>query len=119
MNEATTGIVIFGALALICSIAAHTLQRRFWLAVTLASIVITVLFQVLVFYQLGYLDPFMPIATVITLFISALCACMVGTIFCFFERRIIQTQARKHMMQIQHNKRMQSDAVPATRALRR
>ncbi len=87
MNEVTTGIVIFGALALVCSLVAHSLQRRFWLAVTLASITSTVLFQVFVFYQLGYLDPFIPIAIVITLFISALCACMVGAMFLLFRNK--------------------------------
>ena len=87
MNETTTGIVLFGTLVLICSFLAHALQRRFWLAVTLASLASAVLFQVAVFFQLGYLDPFMPVAMVITLVISALCACIVGAGFLLFRNK--------------------------------
>ncbi len=88
MDESTTGMVIFGVLVLICSVVAHALQRRFWLAVALSSVTSSVLFQVTVYFQLGYLDPFIPIAIVTTLVISALCASIVGAIFLIFRKEI-------------------------------
>lgn len=76
-------MVIFGAITLICSIFAHTYQKRFWFAVLIAACSSVVLFQVASFLNSGYLDPFIMIAIITTFCISSISAVVIGLVFKF------------------------------------
>ena len=81
MNDGATGIVVLGAIVLICSIAMHTLQKKYWHAVLLSACVSAVLFQIVSFMNQGYLDPFFIIAVFVTFGIGAIGSIIIGFLF--------------------------------------
>ena len=81
MNETTTGIVVLVTLVIVCSITSHAFQKRFWLAVTIATLASVVIFQAIIFFRQGFLDPFVLIAVFTTTIASAVGAILIGLVF--------------------------------------
>lgn len=75
------GVLVFVIVAATLAVVAHLFIRRFVLAVLLSSMGSSVLFQLIVWIQLGYLDPFAPIAFIVTLVLAVLISAMVGALF--------------------------------------
>jgi membrane protein DedA with SNARE-associated domain len=72
------------------SVFSHMRLKKFLLACLIASFSTTILFQVLGFIVLGYLDPFFIIATITTFTIALCISLFVGSIFYFKRRAIIK-----------------------------
>ena len=81
MDQSITGMLYLGAIVLICSVIAHSLQKQFWVAVGLAALGSTALLLLVIIYRTGFLSSYLPIAVAITLVISTLCAMGVGAVF--------------------------------------
>jgi len=64
MSAGTMGILILVAIAVVVSLICHAFLRRFWPATNLAATAAAMLFLVASYIELGYLDPFFPIAFV-------------------------------------------------------
>ena len=88
MNEATGGLIILSILSIVCSLVSHTLIRAMSLAIPLAAVFTAILFQVITYFQLGYLDPFFPITLVTTFAISFLIAIVIGVPFNIWGRNV-------------------------------
>ena len=66
MDESLVGLLVFIAMAVVASLACHTAIRTFMTATLVSGPVAAIAFQVVVYFQLGYLDPFFPIALVVS-----------------------------------------------------
>ncbi len=81
MNESNLPIIGLISIAIITSLLSHFLIKNYKKAIIVSSISSAVLFQVAVYIQLGYLDPFFMIAMVITGVITALISAVIGIPF--------------------------------------
>jgi len=64
MSEGAVGLGILTVIALLAAVVSHRVIQNYLLAAATAAGIATVTFQLLVRLQLGYLDPFFPIALV-------------------------------------------------------
>lgn len=80
MSEGAAGLLVFLAICVICSIAAHFLVRTFWLATVLTPIAAVPLFQLAAYLHIGFLDPFWPVAVVTTSFVSLVASVVIGAV---------------------------------------
>ena len=78
MSEATVGWLVLLSIAIGSALAWHILLHSFLLATLLATITAVFLFQVAVYLQLGYLDPFFLIAVATTSVVCFFVAVAVG-----------------------------------------
>lgn len=62
MNQPSVGIVVLIAISVVVAIVGHWRITRYVVACAVSAVVSAVLFEVAVFIQLGYLDPFFLIA---------------------------------------------------------
>jgi len=74
VDDSVVGILVFGTVTLLVSLVCHRLLRSFALATLVSGPVAALLFQILVYLQLGYLDPFFLIA----FFVSTLIAWVIS-----------------------------------------
>ena len=72
------GLLLFFFVALISGVLWHHLVPRYSIAVVGATLSAVILFQCIVFLQLGYLDPFFPIAAVTTGGMALIVSLLVG-----------------------------------------
>ena len=87
MNESTLPIIIFIAIALTTSLACHFQIKNYGKAVSCSAVISAVLFQIVAYIVLGYLDPFFIIAFVITGGIAALISAVIGALFNKYRNR--------------------------------
>ena len=87
MSEATIGIVVFALTAVASAAIWHWLLRHYFLASFGAAICAALMFQVFAYLHAGYLDPFYPIAVVVSLAIAFVVALIVGPLIEFFRLR--------------------------------
>lgn len=78
MDEGTIGIFILAALIIGFSVLCHWKIHYFWGATVLATLSATLLFQVIAYIHLGYLDPFFQIAFVVSVFWALVGALIIG-----------------------------------------
>jgi hypothetical protein len=78
MSEATEGMIIFAALVLVCSILSHRILSNLLLACLVASVSAAILFQVLAYLHLGYLDGLFLVAIGFTIICGFAGALLVG-----------------------------------------
>ena len=87
MTEPLQGLLILGLLAVASAVGWHMVVRRFGYAVLGAAGTATVLFQVAAYIHVGYLDPFFPIAVVISAILASGVAVIIGIPFKSRRRR--------------------------------
>lgn len=75
------GLWIFLGLALICSVVLHVVIKRYYVASVVSAITVALLFQIIAAIQLGYMDPFAPIAFGITAVVTFGMALVIGLPF--------------------------------------
>ena len=68
-------------LAVVSAVAWHWVMRSFSAATFLATFTAVILFQVAVYFQLGYLDPFFMIAVATSSVVCFVVALLVGWVF--------------------------------------
>jgi phosphatidylserine synthase len=81
MDEGALGFLIFIAISISFSLVAHWRMKAFWAASILSAVFVVIIFQVLSYIQLGYLDPFLPIAIVVSGLIAIAISIAIGGIF--------------------------------------
>jgi len=82
------GLLVFGMIAIVSSVAWHAILRDYWLAVVVATATAVVVFQVVAYVEVGYLDPFFLIAMATSGAIAAAVAVVTGLPFrCWRTRK--------------------------------
>ena len=76
--QGIVGFVLFILITLGVSIAAHKSIKKTWIANIVGTLGSVVAFQIVVFLQLGYLDPFVLIAVFTSLIIALPICLLVG-----------------------------------------
>ena len=87
MSEGTSGLLVLAAVALVSAAGWHWVLRSFPLATLLATATAVVLFQVVAYAHLGYLDPFFMVAVATTSAVCFVVALLVGWVFLLVRRR--------------------------------
>ncbi len=87
MENEYIGIIVFAILSLISALSFHYKLRKFFLSSILAAFSASLLFQIIGFFVLGYLDPFFLIAFVSTLLISFFVSMLVGMPFLYYRKK--------------------------------
>ena len=70
-----------------CALLCHTFWRRYFLASACAAVATTVAFQVASYFQLGYVDPFILISSVVVGSMASAMSLAVGLPFLVVRRR--------------------------------
>ncbi|CAG1003803.1 hypothetical protein BURK2_03242 [Burkholderiales bacterium] len=81
MTESEQGHFVFLAIALASAVIWHVLDRRYVRAIGGATLCAAIGFQVAVYLQLGYLDPFFPVALLVSALAAGFIAALVGLLF--------------------------------------
>ena len=89
MSQGTIGLFIFGGLVLVSSVVAHRFIARVLLASGVTALATAFTFQAIVFFELGYMDPFWPIALGLTLVYA-----FVGSLVIGYLMRLVGIAAR-------------------------
>lgn len=80
-ESAGIGLVILAIVSVSCAVIAHWRIRDYSRASLASMLAAVVLFQGIVWLQLGYVDPFIVIAFPVSLFITGSIALLVGVAF--------------------------------------
>ena len=86
MSESVEGIIIFSILAVAVSIISHVLIKKISSAILVAAISTALVFQLIVFFLAGYLDPSFPVALITTFLLAFLIALIIGVPFKIWRR---------------------------------
>jgi hypothetical protein len=86
MEQGQIGIIVFITMALLSAILFHYIMNGFWISSILSALVASLLFQVVGYFVLGYLDPFFIIAFVISLAVSFTISLIVGLPFAITKK---------------------------------
>ena len=81
-------ILVFSVIVLVCSIVFHTYWKYYFQAVILSSFISAILFQVVGYFVMGYLDPFFLIALVPSWVISFVSSLIIGLPFLIIRKKI-------------------------------
>jgi len=81
------GLIIFFVIALVTSTVFHFWLKRFWLAVILATLSSVVLFQVVVYIDLGYFDSLITIAILTTLLVALAISIFIGLLIKKYRKK--------------------------------
>lgn len=81
MSAPVIGIFVFLGLALLAGVVWHSVVSKYYAASLLAGTTAAILFQVVDYLHIGYLDPFFPIALVSTSGLGFLISLLVGLPF--------------------------------------
>jgi hypothetical protein len=87
MNEGTIGIILLLGISATVAAGIHLFYPRFVLACLFSAVAATVLFQAVCYLQLGYIDPFFPVAVAVGGSISFIVALGVGALFRLFRNK--------------------------------
>lgn len=87
-ESAGIGLVILAIVSVSCAVIAHWRIRDYSRASLASMLAAAVLFQGIVWLQLGYVDPFILIAFPISLLISGSIALIVGSLFRVGDKEI-------------------------------
>lgn len=88
MNESTLALVVFAVITIASAMISHVKIKSYWRATILATLVSVVLFQVIAYINLGYLDPFILIAIVITGVVALLISMLIGALVNTYRNKI-------------------------------
>ena len=87
MSEGTVGLLALFTVALLSAAGWHLALRSFPAATLLATATAVVLFQVVAYAHLGYLDPFFMVAVATSSVVCLVVALLVGWLFLVIRRR--------------------------------
>jgi phage shock protein C len=87
MHKQYIGIIVFSLLNVATALSFHYKIKLFFLSSILSAILASLLYQIIGFFVLGYLDPFFSKAFVNTLPISIFIALLVGIPFVYYRRK--------------------------------
>lgn len=87
MEKQFISIIVFGSLSIVTALCFHYRLRNLLLSSILSAFTVSIIFQVIGFYVLGYLDPFFIIAFVNTLIISFIISVLVGLPFVYLRKK--------------------------------
>lgn len=86
MSESSTGLIVLAGMTAVSAVLVHWRIRRYVVASMVSAVVAAVVFQGLVALQLGHIDPFAPIAFVLSLLVTTPLALLVGLLFLLRRR---------------------------------
>jgi CHASE2 domain-containing sensor protein len=86
MSESSDGLIVLIGVAAVSAVLVHWRIRRYVVASIVSALVAAVVFQGLVSLQLGHIDPFAPIAFVLSLLVTTPLAFLVGWLFLLRRR---------------------------------
>jgi predicted neutral ceramidase superfamily lipid hydrolase len=92
MSESVEGIIVFSILAVAVSIISHVLIKKISSAILVAAISTALVFQLIVFFLAGYLDPSFPVALITTFLLAFLIALIIGVPFKIWRRNTDKDQ---------------------------
>ncbi len=92
MSESVEGIIIFSIVAVAVSIISHVLIKKISSAILMAAISTALVFQLIVFFLAGYLDPTFPVALITTFLLAFLIALIIGVPFKIWRRNTDKDQ---------------------------
>jgi len=81
MDQSTLAIIIHCVLSIVSALGFHTKIKKYLLASVLSAIVSAVIFQIIGYFVLGYLDPFVIIALITGAMVSFVIALLTGLPF--------------------------------------
>ena len=95
MSDSIQGIIILISISqylnisisLFCSVTFHWHLKEFKTAVLASAFVTAILFQLVAYLHLGYMDPFFLIALVTSFVLALIIACFVGLLFYLIKRK--------------------------------
>ena len=87
MEKEQISIIVFIMMTLVIALSFHYKIERFLVSSLLAALVASILFQIVGFFVLGYLDPFFLIAFASTLALSFIISILVGLPFVYFRNK--------------------------------
>lgn len=87
MEKEQISIIVFLILTLGTAILFHYKNKKVLVSSLLTAIVVSILFQIIEYFILGYLDPFFLIAFASTLAISFIISLFVGLPFVYFRNK--------------------------------
>ena len=88
MDDNLIGLVIFVTISVATAVVAHWRFKNYWPATFLSTLLSVVLFQVVVYIELGYLDPFFLIAIVTSGAAAFVISVLVGTLIKSYRNKI-------------------------------
>ncbi|MBX3712704.1 MAG: hypothetical protein KF800_12145 [Lysobacter sp.] len=86
MSESSADLIILAGVSAVSAVLMHWRIRRYILASMVSAVVAAAVFQGLVSLQLGHIDPFAPIAFVLSLLVTTPLALLVGSLFLLRRR---------------------------------
>jgi membrane protein DedA with SNARE-associated domain len=87
IEQGQIGIIVFVIMALLSAILFHYKWDSYLISSALAAVVASLLYQVVGYFILGYLDPFFMIAFTISLAVSFTISLIVGLPFAINRKR--------------------------------
>jgi uncharacterized membrane protein YfcA len=87
MEKKYISIIVFASVSLISACYFHYKIKNYLVSSVLAALAASLLFQIIGFFVLGYLDPFFLIAFVNTLLISFIVSILVGIPFLYYRKK--------------------------------
>jgi len=87
MHPALTGVAVLTALAGVISACVHLKVKRYSRAIVFSTLVTCVVFQAVVYVQLGYVEPFFLIAMATTAVVIAFVSALVGLPFYLYRKK--------------------------------
>jgi len=87
---ADLGLFILFSLTIVTAILSYRFIENYFVACFASSIVTSIVFQIIGYFSLGYIDPFVMISTIVSAFYALLISAIVG--FIFWRRRVAFNQ---------------------------
>ena len=86
MSESSAGLIALAGVTAVCAVLVHWRIRRYVVASMVAAVSAAVVLQALITLQLGHIDPFAPVAFVLSLLVTTPLAFLVGWLFLLRRR---------------------------------
>lgn len=86
MSESSTGLIALAGVTAVSAVLVHWRIRRYVAASMVSAVVAAAAFQGIVALQIGHIDPFAPIAFLLSLLVTTPLALLVGWLFLLRRR---------------------------------
>ena len=86
MDQGLVGMMVLCGASVMTALIFHINLKRFWVASVLAALTASIIFQVIGYLVLGYLDPFFMIALVTGGLVALILAVLVGLSIRYFRK---------------------------------
>ena len=92
MSESVQGIIIFSIVAVAVSVISHVLIKKISSAILWAATSTALIFQLVMYFLAGYLDPSFPVVLITSFLIAFFIALVIGVPFKIWRRDINKNQ---------------------------